>query len=39
MKREKDERVSKELKIKIFERDNYTCKYCGQKFDVGDLEI
>ena len=29
--------VTKKLRVKIFERDNYTCKWCGEKDKSGDL--
>lgn len=31
--------ISKELKRKILERDNYTCRYCGKKFPESALDI
>ena len=39
MNRSRDEIPDKELRLKIFERDGYICKYCGKKFDIKDLHI
>jgi CRISPR/Cas system Type II protein with McrA/HNH and RuvC-like nuclease domain len=27
------------IRRKVFERDGYTCAYCGQKFEMDDLEV
>lgn len=38
-RRSKEELVSRKLKLKILERDNYTCKYCGKSFPMEKLTI
>lgn len=31
--------INRDVRFEVYERDNYTCQYCGGKFDSESLSI